>query len=193
MKKFKELKCDECGNIFKPTGPAAKYCNKCTTGLYTTKIGFIRHMFYKLTLKVKYKRYIDIDFSYEWFKNFLLNSSTFNNLYNEWRESNNIMYRPTIDRIDRSIHYCKSNIQVLSYKDNTQKKDERYSICMEAANKASIQHSLKADKRFKDLDSLILPYTHRPLSTEKAQEIADIGSVSKSSVYYRRNKLRSIL
>lgn len=55
---------------------------------------------------------------YEW----LMSNTNFHNLYNEWKQSKFKRHlRPSVDRKYDDIHYCMSNIQIMTFRDNEKK------------------------------------------------------------------------
>lgn len=65
----------------------------------------------------------EVKFSKQWFIGFCMENKQYKRLFNQWAKNGYPRKLvPTIDRIDNAEGYTKTNIQFLSFKDNSHKK-----------------------------------------------------------------------
>ena len=87
---------------------------------------FISNLYGAQKYSSKVRGYESPSYSKEWFSNWLLNETKFYSLYNNWEKSGYLKdLTPSVDRLKDSIGYTKSNIQLVTWKENNSKSHEK--------------------------------------------------------------------
>ncbi len=89
-----------------------------------SKKGVLCHLLNRQKIRSQLKGWEMPDYDLGWMYDRFLFDPTFNRLYQAWVDSGyDRWFIPSIDRIDPTLPYTKSNIQMISYRDNARKAD----------------------------------------------------------------------
>ncbi|RLG69216.1 MAG: hypothetical protein DRO11_08080 [Methanobacteriota archaeon] len=100
-----------------------KKCNGITHKLKEqTKEGLVTRMYNGQKDTSKSRGHRPPEYSKQELQEWLFSQVAFHELYDEWKQSKfKKALRPSVDRKEDSIHYCMSNIQLMTWHDNLEK------------------------------------------------------------------------
>lgn len=95
-------------------------CNrKLTIKRVRSKNGLISKIYSSQKSKSRKRNHPQPEYDLNWLKEWCLSQELYHKLHSDWVESGyNKWLIPSIDRIDDNIHYTKSNIQLMTWKEN---------------------------------------------------------------------------
>ncbi|MDA3837240.1 MAG: NUMOD1 domain-containing DNA-binding protein [Nanoarchaeota archaeon] len=123
-------KCTKCGELtdnFSPnkrmTEGLASWCRDCINKklkeFVRTKIGLAKKIYRRQKFNSIKRGHRQPAYTKEDFIEWILNNSSFNNLYEKWVASDfKFELIPSCDRLDNSVGYSFSNIQVVTWEEN---------------------------------------------------------------------------
>ncbi len=101
-------------------------CKSCEIALsserFKTKDGIITRIYSDQKTSSKRRNHRLPEYTRKELKEWLFSQQEFHELFNEWKQSGfNKRLKPSVDRINDYIHYCFSNIQLMTWGENFKK------------------------------------------------------------------------